>query len=1161
MKRVFRFALALLLLVFMGKPAFSQNTNSGDIRGTVVDSSGAPIVGATVTLTNVDTGESKDFVTNESGIYDTVSTRPGNYNLTFTKAGFKKVTHGPVVLQVSVITVDASLEIGQIEQVVHVEGTGAPLLQTESGQQGTVLDEKTINELPQIGAGITGNDWANFNIFLPGASSAPSQPASEGSGAYNAGDAISINGNLPNYANFLADGATVVLPVSGNVDNSVFESIAEVQVTTSAFSAEYGLGGAVFNQISKSGSNTFHGSAYEFWQNDILNARSFFSAPNSKVPLLRYNEWGGSVGGPIIKNKLFFFFVRDKITNNGSGAAHLGTVPTLAERTPDGSGNYSFADICAAGFAAGICNDRTPASNAPTGTTCTAGAAPSATCVVTHQLYDPNSAASGAMRAPFMGNIIPANRIDPVALKLLAFYPMPNVGAAGALQNNFSITQANANPNLRYFGRIDYDLTSKNRVVFSITQKNNPGKNTNDLPCPLNCFSGDIDGYNAQLSDVWSLSPTMVNEFRMGYTKQGNWFVPQTLGFNSATTLGLQYAKANIFPTIQFGGGSCCNWLQAGTNAIYIENLYNPSDSMTLIRGKHILHFGVEVLMGEGNTTPWGNVNAGTFNFSGRYTKQNGATGAGGYNVADFLLGDTGSWSALNQPVTYMRIKSPQLFVQDDYKVRPNLTINLGLRYVATTGMTELHNAIGGFDPNLINPFNGTLGSLWFAGQDNRTSSQKPIYDIFLPRVGFAWSPTRFRNTTVRGGFGMYSYNFSEDTYGNGLGFGSISASQGNGTDPNNGAGGPWLTLSTSAAAAAPLINYVVGSPAAREPLTYVNPTSPRGVTYVPYNVPVAKNNEWTLSVEHQFARDFAVSVAYVGSHGYNLQFPTDLNQVIDPAGQALGASGGSNQSFRPFPLFAGIGGNTYNAISNYNSVQLGVQKRYGNGLSFQFNYVYSRFLDDQDSSGWGSRGGTQNWQIGNDPKANYGNSNFDIPHAFKGYAAYELPFGRGKAYLHGNTASDALVGGWRLSGTFITQSGNPFTVHSSQSNGDGSDAGTWYLNKIGNPFANVPAGDYFNPAAFVQAPLGTFGTNGRNTLRGPRLTVMNLSLAKDFHFRERFGLQLRADFVNALNHPSFQPPQGDITQSNFGRIDGSLTAGGTTVAPRSGQLSARFSF
>src|SRR5258708_8008237 len=629
MKYAFRSVVALLCLFCAAGAGFAQNTNSGDIRGTVMDSSGAAVAGATVTLTNIDTGEVKDFVTNSSGIYDTVSTRPGNYTLTFSKEGFKKTTHGPIVLQVSIITVDATLEVGRIQEVITVEDAGAPLLQTESGQQGTIMEGKTLNELPQLGAGITGNDWANFNIFLAGASSAPSQPSSEGSGAYNAGDAISINGNLPNYANFLADGATVVLPVSGNVDNSIFESISEVQVTTSSFSAQYGIGGAVFNQISKSGSNMFHGSGFEYWENDVLNARPYFSTPGQAKPSLRYNEWGGSVGGPIIKNKLFFFFVRDKITNVGSGNPHTSTVPTLAERGMGTAnpGQYDF-------------------SGQPT-------------------IYDPTTAGIGGTRTAFANNIIPANRIDPVALKVLSFYPSPNTGAPGATTNNFFSLSPSSNPHLRYFGRIDYDLLKNNLVTSSITNKNNPGKNLNQWACPLNCFSGDIDGYNVQLSDVWTLSPTIVNEFRMGYTKQGNWFVPQSLGFNAASTFRLQYAKANLFPTFNLNGG-CCTSLQPGTNAIYIEHLYDPSDVMTLIKGRHILHFGVEVLMGDGNTTPWGNIDAGTFNFSGKYTQQNCPPNtpsciAGGSNVADFLLGATQTWSATNQAGTYMRIKSPQL--------------------------------------------------------------------------------------------------------------------------------------------------------------------------------------------------------------------------------------------------------------------------------------------------------------------------------------------------------------------------------------------------------------------------------------------------------------------------------------------------------------------
>jgi hypothetical protein len=1182
MKYAFRFALVILFLLGMTRGGFAQSTNSGEIRGTVLDASGAAVPGVTVTLKNIDTGETKDFVTNADGIYDTVSTRPGNYNLTFTKEGFKQVTRGPIQLQVSVITEDASLQVGQVSEVVHIEANGVPLLQTESGEQGHILEAKTIGELPQIGAGITGNDWANFNILLPGAGSSPTQPSSEGSGAYNAGDAVSINGNLPNYANYLQDGGVVQLPVSNNVDNTLFSAVQEVQITTSSFSAQYGIGGAVFNQITKSGTNSYHGSAYEYFQNSALNASPFFWLPNNsssggyspqKVGYLRYDEYGGTVGGPILKNKLFVFFAVDKLYNNGASSSTLGTVPTLAERgigTPEGA--YVFTGL-------------------PT-------------------LYDPTSCNTpGCTRKSFASentgalaglNAIPAGDIDPVAAKILALYPMPNVGAAGATSNNFSTTLPAPNPNLRFFGRLDYTLSPSNTMNFSISQKNNPGVNKyGPLPCPINCFSGDIDGYNVQFTDTWTISPNFFNEFRMAYTKQGNWFIPDTVGFNSETQLGLQYAKADILPTINIGGaGLCCAQLAPGTNAIYIENLYDPSDVITLIKGKHILHFGVEVLMGQGNTTPWGNLQAGNFNFTGNYTAQNGAVaGSTGTGFADFLLGDVQSWSATNQAVSYARLKSPQLFVQDDFKVKPNLTINLGLRYTATTGFTEIHNSIGGFDPNipLTYPcpspqfsncsYEGTLGSMWFAPQDNRNSAQQPIYNIFLPRVGFAWS--FMPNTVLRGGFGMYSYNFSQDVYGAGIGAGSLSTSTGSASDPFAGTGPtPLIYLSSSAADANAVLNYVIGSPTSRTPYTYLNLLSPSNQTYVPYNVPVGRINEWTVSIEHQFTGDLMASLAYVGSHGSNLQFPTDINQITSPAGIAASSAAGSAvQADRPFPAWGQLGGNNYNGISNYNAVQALVTKRYSKGLLFSANFTWSHFLDDQDSGGWGSRGGTQYWQIGNDPAANYANSNFDIPIAFKGYASYELPFGKGKQYLSNKgTVVDELVGGWRIAGTFLAQSGNPFTVvmgtnmnntitgcsvGGTATGGDVNNGCNWFPNIVGNINGPKTSAEWFNTSAVAvpgSAGVFAFGDEGRNIFRGPRLSVVNLSLAKDFSFMERFHLALRADFVNALNHPSLGLPDQiwngpTAPLGNFGQINGSTLGGGVAVAPRSGQLSAVFSF
>src|SRR6202044_326059 len=311
MRNLLRFAFLLYVVPCLSPAGFAQSRNTGEIRGTITDTTGAVVAGATVTVANIDTGEAKDFVTNQDGIYDTVSTPTGNYNVIVTAAGFKKFVRGPVTLQIDVITENAVLDVGTVSETVTVEGSGVPLLETETGYQASILEKQTIQNLPQIGAGITGNDWANFNVLLPGAAGSPTAPGSEGSGSYNAGDAISINGNLPNYANYLQDGGVVQLPVSNNVDNTLFEALSEVQVTTSSFSAEYGIGGAVFNQITKSGTNSINGSAYEYWQNTILNAKPYFGIPNASggltpqnSPYLRYDEYGGSVGGPIIKNKL-----------------------------------------------------------------------------------------------------------------------------------------------------------------------------------------------------------------------------------------------------------------------------------------------------------------------------------------------------------------------------------------------------------------------------------------------------------------------------------------------------------------------------------------------------------------------------------------------------------------------------------------------------------------------------------------------------------------------------------------------------------------------------------------------------------------------------------------------------------------------------------------
>ncbi|HLY62418.1 MAG TPA: carboxypeptidase-like regulatory domain-containing protein [Terriglobia bacterium] len=1185
MKNVIRLGFVFCLAVFstlaLATAAIAQNTNSGDIRGTVTDTSGAVVAGATVSVKNLDTGVSKDFTTNEYGIYDTVSTPPGNYNITFSKEGFKKVVLGPIAVQVAVITENAAMQVGAVTQEVTVTATGAPLLHTETGQQGHVMESKTIEELPQSGGGITGADWAAFNIYLPGAGGTTNGRVSQAGGAWNAGDAVSINGNLPNFDNFLQDGASTILPASYNNDDAIFETVAEVQVNTSSFSAQYGMGGVVFNQISKGGTNRFHGSAYEYFSNDALNAAGYFAnqAPLLKinplnpngpeipnpahgVPYLRYDQYGGSIGGPIIKNKLFFFFDRDKIVNNNASTAFV-TVPTAAMEQGNFAGMYP--------------------------------------------IYDPlTTTGSGATlsRTQFGTNMIPAGRIDPVAAKIMSsVYGWPlapqGVGTCKAAPfqnectNNLFLSHLNLAPVTRYFGRMDFNMSDKNRIMFSITQKDNPATNNGNFPCPVDCGSGEVTGLNTQVTDTWTITPTTLNEFRMGYTRQGNYFLSSTIGLDPAVAFGLQDTHFNQFPTINSGGPAAFSGLAPSTDAVYIENSFDPSDVVTMIKGKHILKFGAEVLISQGNTTAWGANNSGTYGFTGQYTagvNANGSlnTSTAGSGFADFLLGNIENWSDQNVFRTGMRMKSPQAFVQDDWKVKPNLTVNLGLRWTGNTGMSELHNRLGNFDPRLTNntgPFAGTLGSIWIAPQDNRTTLEPPIWNIFLPRAGFAWLVRP--NTTIRGGVGFFAYNYSMDLYGGEgggqMGFGS--AFSGSNSDPIAAAGDTgWINgthnatplyLSSSAGMMSNALPYIGAS---KDPGTYIrNPV---------YNPPYLQNTtkpgeiwEWTLSAEHQFAHNFMASVAYVGSHGMNLQYPTALNQITNPAllnskdisacNGATPASIAANPSTceRPYPAFGNLGGSNFNAISNYDSLQIDVRKRYGNGLSFDANYAWSHMLDSQDSAGWGSTAGAQVWQIGNNPAANYGNSNFDIPQAFKGTATYELPFGIGRTYLNHNAIADGVFGGWRLAGTFIYQSGTPFTV---------LDAGVNDYSQAGNVFANPVSGVsaksgacangatvgflrcWFNPSAFqtpAQQGNGTFGTGGRNTLFGPKLSDVNLSIAKTWHYKERLGFTLRGDFVNALNHPSFSLPNNNVADPAVATITG------VSNAARTIQLGARFSF
>jgi hypothetical protein len=1145
---------------------FAQNTNSADLSGSVTDVKGALIPGATVTIKDVDKDTERAFTTDNAGLYDTGSIVPDHYLVTVSAPGFKTYVRGPINLDVGTQTLNAILDIGAVTEQVVVT-TDLPLLDTSDGSQTDTLSSESMAQLPQYGS-----DWENFVFLLPGSSF-----------SYRAGQSTSINGNLP-YSSILADGATTTLPMSTNSDVTVFETTAEVKVDANAFSAQYGLGGIIFNQITKSGTDHFHGSAYEYFQNNALNAADYAFGNGGKPAFQRYDNYGFSVGGPVplpyFKHKLFFYFDYDKTYSNGGSGNQFDTVPTDAEKTGDFTGMPTIYD-----YTTQVLTNHPATTNPPVGA------------------YDSVTRESFADEFG-QGNKIPTGYagLSTVAAALQKFFPEPNVTTGtittslGLPFNNYFTNVPNLAPFTKYFGRLDYTPVQSHRFTISETESDNPAisyGNGKQL-CPINCQFQDVSRDNAQVSDVWTISSSMVNEARFGFTDQLNFFSPFSLNENYPQKLGTQWTVANTFPNFDFN-----NYLGLGspTNAVYKEFVFDPSDVFTLIKGRHVLHFGGEVLINRADSTAWGNENSASVDFQGYYTdyglnqqvtvpnpKAPTPQSTDPTDYADFLLGYSAEWYGQNDPEFGARMKNPQAFVQDDIKLRPNLTINVGLRWYGTTGFTEVKGNIAAFDPTIINPgtdSNGntnTLGAAWYAYShaNGRTHLQAPIWSTFLPRFGFSYS--RDPKTVLRGGIGLYNYTWSEDTYGGGMG---NALGLNTGEFDNSGGIDPVLLLDSNGST-----NYQQGYGLSVAQLeTHVNPTGPAGyngtgMSYNMYHTPVPKIWQYNLTLQRELGTTMMAQVAYVGSKGWNLNFPVDINQVPENELSATDTTPKTNE--RPYPNFTGLGGSTNNASSNYNSLQAQFQKRLGHGLQFTAAYTWSKFLDSQDSSGWGSSAGSQDFQSSYCVKCNWGPSNFDVRHVFTFSGVYTLPFGRGAQFLNKSYVEDLVLGGWRLAATSRENTGSPFTPTMSTSTTN-AQAGNQFPDLIGNPLSAIePAGctnnpqtgapgcdptwggqqahvhtiqNWFNKYAYAAPTSYTYGDVRRNSLYGPDYGNLNLSFGKTFDLYKSYRLEIRADAQNALNHASFNAPDSGIGDSKPAVITG-VTDGGRHI-----QLYGKFTF
>lgn len=1108
-----RVSRALILVVFAGLASVvtvAQGRQSGEIRGTVADQTHAVLPGVLVTVSDISTGENQTATTDGSGVYDFPYVVPGTYTVSFTKQGFKTSVREGIILHVQAITVNADLALGAATESVTVVATN-PDIETETTDKNTRFSSQLVADAPTAS-----RSWMDLLASLPG--------VNPGWGEGSTGQAVGVNGQAGFYSNWQIDGGIAMFGQSSNPDLLAppVDSIEEVDVNTSNFGAEHGSGFSVFNVTTKSGTNNFHGSVYEYIQNDAVNAVNKFAQGR---PPLRWNEYGFNVGGPIKKNKAFFFFGYQRNPSNTFSPSPT-SYPTADYR----NGNFS-----ALLGAPAVDNAGNPVINPCNGQQAING-----------QIYDPATTqvvGGQTCRTPFTGNMIPLARFDAVAVNVQKNFPDAN---RPGLFNNYYTNLSSPNTNTWYNGKVDVDITPKNRLTgsFLIAKFNTP---LNDQNCAINCGAWSGTEPQAQITNVWTISPSLVSEFRFSLSRARGIATVDNQGKGWPAKLGLKNAAGDLFPSMSMEGAlNTAIGYTPFPPAIDAETTFVPSEVVTWVKGKHILKFGGEFDRWWVNTG-WGTATAGAFDFSGVFTQNpvdqaltNAPIPTEGEGYADFLLGAPSSWSVSINPETGGRMYSAQAFAQDEYKVKANLTLTLGLRYVFQSGWSEVKNELSTFQPNIMNPGSGTLGGMWYAGQQGHRSLTKTIPDFFSPRLGIAWAPGK--DWSIRAGFGIYN----------------IIAGQ-NITAPAQAWGQGWTPAGSRFDTTNPVFQLSDGPP----PGATIYPTAATrtpdllngsDVNYSFYNSPLGYTLQYHLDVQHQLPGAVVLDIGYVGNKGVNLQFTRDINQV--PLAKL-----GQGQSARPYPQFNAINAAFFDGFSNYNALQVTAKKQLSHGMLFQANYSWSKALDTLTSAGWGGGGSADrvSYQNANDPRGNYGRAATDIRRMFNGNFVYYFPFGAGKRFLDRRGLVNGIAGGWQLSSIFLLRTGLPFSPIIG-SNNSGALSGTWRPNQLPAGTPCDPAGianKCINGVAFVTPPSNTFGNTRRNILTGPNWRSVDIAMIKSFslsRLHEGAGLEVKVQATDVFNHPNLGLPERDFESSGFSTISYANTS-------RQMQLGMKISF
>lgn len=1159
MKKATQMVLVASLLFSYGVRQLHAQTTA-QITGTVVDPQNAAVQGANVVVTSEETGIAQAAKTNTLGVYTVTFLKPGSYRINISAAGFRPLSRTGVVLEVAqTATLNFQLKVGGNTETVTVSDA-APLLDVSSDAIGGVVEPAQVENLPMLGR--NSNALMVLEPGVVATRQTTDNPVLESHYQF-----FSINGSRPDQSKFTLDGGNDTnLAFNGPEYTPQVEEVQEYRIQTSNFGAETGnSAGGIVNIVTKSGTNEFHGSLFEYLRNDDFSANDFFSnLAGSPRPMLRYNQFGGTLGGPIIRKRLFFFFAYEGLRQK-TPIVITTSVPTDLERTGDFSQLYNASGQLITLY--------DPWSTVP----------------------DPNNPGQ-YIRTAFPDNKIPQGRIDPVAANLTKYFPEPNQpGSLGTNLNNFFFSGATQQYVNNYSGRGDYQLSSKTTLMGRYSIENlSPwvvpaifGKS--DIASPDYVTKPQHHPY-ALAKVIQTFSPTLFGEFHASWTRWyyqsrglSNGFDPTQLGFPS-------YLAAN---SITLGIPSICPGEMSCLGTYYNENdvtdRYEAEVNMTKMWSKHTLKFGGTLAKGRYHVNT---IDNSTGSYSSDLTFTQGpnplaGSATSGFGFASFLLGTMNSGQ---QNVTEIigHYTQPYFgaYAEDDVKVNRNLTATLGLRWDHEDPRREAHNMMSNFDfTDTATLSNGTAvtGGLEFPGVNGIPKGQWNTSEKnFSPRIGLTYALGN--STVVRAGYGIFFGN----SWGNGRNGGSTS----NSAMPQNGffcsTNSP-TTLDNGLTPYATYSNPFPGGNFCQATGSSAGLLTDLGspITFVDRNYKQPYLQAWNFNIQRVLPGQTSVEIAYSGSRGTHLVGTWDFDQ-LNPKYLSLGAQLNTEvpnpyygvitsgplatptitlgQSLRPYPQFADVNSAlaTYGE-SSYHALFLTLQRHLANGFSVSASYTWSKLIDNViPSPNWGGFSGAsfqeglpQNYW---DPKSERSLSGYDIPQTLVVSYIYQIPLGQGKRFLNKGGVVNSIVGGWQINGLTTFQSGTPVEIYGGNSSGtfEGQQRPNWSgKNPTLHGAVTKRLNEYFDTTQFSYNAPFTFGNTPRlmPDLFQPGIDNWNMSLFKNFDIHDTLKMEFRAEAFNTFNRVQFAPPDTTINDSTFGVINGQQNS------PRTLQLGLRLFF